>query len=297
MMPSTSNTSCNLTLDRKEEGSYQKSRQQSQELVDQAPYWPVRYHNYLPEQIPSLPGDPKPDLESSFRRLWRGFNSQEMEKKRVLQRFFKQAVANNDVKGLSKLMQENIEELGELCESLEVSLLRATLPQTADTLLTWGVTHNKYELVKFVIEEGRAHITNNLGDCRGQTVTKIAAQKGYQKLFRLLIDNGVDVDTRNITAFMSAIICGQYRLARIMVGLGEYRLEQRNKNGDTPQDCLDEKQFFLEISGDKEDKEQKEALEALLHRKIKTMKMKQNILGESQPLLEEEQHTLQKKEQ
>lgn len=210
------------------------------------------------------------------------------EKKHVLQKFFEQAVANNDVTGLSKLMLENIDELGELCESLAVDLLMAILPQTADTLLTWGVTHNKYELVKFIIEHGRQHITNKLGDCLGQRVTKIAAQKGYRKLFLLLIKNGVDIDKRNIKAFISAIICGQYELAYAMIALGEYRLEHSDKNGYTPQDHLDQKQFVLQIFGGEKLKKQKEALEALLHQKTKTM---------NQHKLAEEQQAFLKKEQ
>ena len=193
------------------------------------------------------------------------------EKKRVLQKFFKQAIATNDVPRLTKLILENTDEVGELCESLAENLLTATLPQTADALLTWGVTHNKYKLVQLLIERGRQHITNNLRKCVGKIVTKIAAQKGYRNLFLLLINNAVDVDTRNITAFMSAIICDQYELAQAMIDLGEYRLEQPDKNGKTPQVCLDEKQFVPQIPGEKEHKQQKEALEALLHQKIKPM--------------------------
>ena len=215
------------------------------------------------------------------------------DKEQVLQEFFKQAVARNDVQRLTKLILENIDEVGELCESLveEENLLTATLPQTADTLLTWGVEHNKYELVKFIIEQGRQHITNNFHRrCVGKRVTKIAAQKGYQELFLLLINNAVDVDPLNITAFMSAIICSEYQLAQAMIGLGEYRLEQPDIHGDTPQDCLDEKKFVLQIPGEKERKQQKEALEALLHQKIKTMNM-----NESNP--KEKQQALLKKDQ
>ena len=209
------------------------------------------------------------------------------EKKRVLQKFFEQAVARNDVQRLSKLILENIDKLGELCESLAVDLLMKTLPQTAATLLTWGVTHNKYELVKFIIEHGRQHI-NNCRECVGQSVTKIAAQKGYRKLFLLLINNDVDVDTRNITAFMSAIIWGQYKLAGKMIDFGEYRLEQPDMHGRTPQDYLDKKQGEIRIFGGKERQQQAKALEALLHQKIQTM-------NESNP--QEEQQALLKKEQ
>ena len=210
------------------------------------------------------------------------------DKKQVLQKFFKQAVATNDVPRLSKLILENIDEVGELCESLAVDRLMEILPQTADTLLTWGVTHNKYELVQFIIERGRKHITNNDEKCVGQRVTKIAAEKGYRELFLLLINNAVDVDTRNITAFMSAIICGQYELAQAMIGLGEYRLEQPDMHGRTPQDYLDKKQGEIRIFGGKERQQQAKALEALLHQKIQTM-------NESNP--QEEQQALLKKEQ
>ena len=210
------------------------------------------------------------------------------DKKRVLQKFFKQAVEDNDVSGLTKLILENIDEVGELCESLAVDLLMKTLPQTADTLLTWGVEHNKYELVQFIIERGRQHITTNDEKCVGQSVTKIAAEKGYRKLFLLLINNGVDVATRNITAFMSAIIRGQYPLAQAMLDLGEYRLEQPDENGDTPQDCLDEKQVVLQMFGSEKLKKQKEALETLLHQKIQTMN-ESNPQAEQQALLKKEQ--------
>ena len=211
------------------------------------------------------------------------------EKKHVLQKFFEQAVKNNDVPGVTKLILENIDEVGELCESLveEENLLTATLPQTADTLLTWGVEHNKYELVQFIIERGRQHITNNLRKCVGKRVTKIAAQKGYRKLFLLLINNAVDVDTRNITAFMSAIICSEYELAQAMIRLGEYRLEQPDQNGYTPLTSFQEN-FCLQIPGDKERKKQKEALEALLRQKIKTMNQNKPR-KEQQALLKKEQ--------
>jgi ankyrin repeat protein len=207
----------------------------------------------------------------------------------VLQKFFEQAVKNNDVPGVTKLILENIDEVGELCESLveEENLLTATLPQTADTLLTWGVEHNKYELVQFIIERGRQHITNNLRKCVGKRVTKIAAQKGYRKLFLLLINNAVDVDTRNITAFMSAIICSEYELAQAMIRLGEYRLEQPDQNGYTPLTSFQEN-FCLQIPGDKERKKQKEALEALLRQKIKTMNQNKPR-KEQQALLKKEQ--------
>ena len=192
----------------------------------------------------------------------------------VLQKFFKQAVETNDVPGLTKLILENIDEVGELCESLAVDRIMAILPQTADTLLTWGVEHNKYELVKFIIEHGRQHITNKLGYSLGQKVTKRAAQKGYRKLFLLLINNNVDVDTRNITAFMSAIIGGYYKLAQVMIHLGEYRLEHTDNKGETPQDCLYENQCFLKGSEEKTLLKQGEALESLLDQKIKAMKQK-----------------------
>jgi hypothetical protein len=122
----------------------------------------------------------------------------------------------------------------------------------------------------------------------GQSVTKIAAEKGYRKLFLLLINNGVDVATRNITAFMSAIIRGQYPLAQAMLDLGEYRLEQPDENGDTPQDCLDEKQVVLQMFGSEKLKKQKEALETLLHQKIQTMN-ESNPQAEQQALLKKEQ--------
>ena len=210
------------------------------------------------------------------------------EKKRVLQKFFNQAVATNDLPRLSKLILENTDEVGELCESLAGDLLMKTLPQTADTLLTWGVEHNKYELVQLIIKHGRQHITNNDEKCVGQSVTKIAAEKDDRELFLLLINNAVDVDTRNITAFMSAIIWGQYELAQAMIGLGEYRLEQPDKNGDTPQDCLEEKQVVLQMFGGKKLQQQAKALEELLHQKIQTMN-ESNPQEEPQALLKKEQ--------
>ena len=210
------------------------------------------------------------------------------DKEQVLQEFFEQAVKNNDVTGLSKLIRENIDKLGELCESLAVDLLMKTLPQTADALLIWGVTHNKYELVQFIIERGRQHITNNDEKCVGQSVTKIAAEKDDRELFLLLINNAVDLDTRNITAFMSAIIHGQYELAQAMIDLGEYRLEQPDKNGYTPQYYLDKKQKVLQRFGEEKLKQQAKALEKLLDQKIQPM-------NESNP--QEEQQALLKKEQ
>ena len=209
-------------------------------------------------------------------------------KKQVRQKFFKQAVATKDVPRLTKLILENTDEVGELCESLAVDQLMEILPQTADTLLTWGVEHNKYKLVELIIEQGKQHITNKLGYCLGKRVTKIAAQKGYRKLFLLLINNGVDVDTRNITAFMSAIINGYYELAQAMIVFGEYRLEHCSNKGDTPQDYLNENQLFLKGSGEKILLKQAEALESLLHKKIKAMK-------QNKP--KEEQQASSKKEQ
>ena len=209
------------------------------------------------------------------------------DKKQVLQKFFKQAVATNDVPRLTKLILENTDEVGELCESLAENLLMKTLPQTADALLIWGVTHNKYELVQFIIKHGRQHITNNLMESVGKRVTKIAAQKGYRELFLLLINNAVDVDLLNITAFMSAIICAEYKLADAMLRLGEDRLEHTDIHGKTPLESFQE-HFCLEIPGDKERKKQKEALEALLRRKIKTM-------NQNKP--REKQQALLKKEQ
>ena len=182
----------------------------------------------------------------------------------VLQKFFKQAVAANDVSGLAKLILENLDEVGELCKSLEGDLLMKVLPQTADVLLTWGVTHNKYALVAHIIERGKQHITNKLGNCLGRRVTKLAAQQGYQQLFLLLIKNNVDVDTHNTTAFMNAIICGQYELADDMLHFGESRLWQLDKGGKTPQDCLNKKQLFR----DEKSREQKEVLEAHFRQEI-----------------------------
>ena len=211
------------------------------------------------------------------------------DKKQVLQKFFKQAVATNDVPRLTKLILENTDEVGELCESLAVDLLMKTLPQTADALLTWGVTHNKYELVRFIIKHGRQHITNNLRrGCVGKRVTKIAAQKDDRGLFLLLIRNGVDVDPLKRTAFMSAIICGEYKLAQAMIDLGEYRLEHSDNNGDTPQGHLDKNQWEIQRFGGEELKKQAKALEDLLHQKIQTM-------NESNP--REKQQALLKKEQ
>ena len=206
----------------------------------------------------------------------------------LLQKFFKQAVAINDVPRLSKLILENTHEVGDLCESLEADLLRKTLPQTADTLLTWGVEHNQYELVQLIIEHGRQHITNKLGYSLGQKVTKTAAQKGYQELFLLLINNGVDVDTRKRTAFVSAIICGQYTLAQAMIRLGEDRLEQPNDQGKTPQGYLDEKQRFLKRLEEQELLKQAESLKLLLSQKIQAMQ-------QNKP--KEEQQASSKKEQ
>ena len=210
------------------------------------------------------------------------------DKKQVLQKFFKQAVETNDVPRLTKLILENTDEVGELCESLAVDRLIEILPQTADILLTWGVTHNKYELVEFIIKRGRQHITNNRRECVGQSATKIAAQKGYRKLFLLLINNGVDVDTRNITAFMSAIIGSEYELAQAMIGLGEYRLEEPDKNGDTPQGCLDRNRSLLQIFGEEKLRQQAKVLEELLYQKVQPM-------NESNP--KEGQQALLKKEQ
>ena len=211
------------------------------------------------------------------------------DKKQVLQKFFKQAVATNDVPRLSKLILEHTDEVGELCESLvkEENLLKKTLPQTADALLIWGVTHNKYELVQFIIKHGRQHITNNDEECVGKSVTKIAAQKGYRELFLLLINNAVDVDLLNITAFMSAIICAEYKLADAMLRLGEDRLEHTDIHGKTPLESFQD-HFCLAIPGDKERKQRKEALEALIRRKIKTM-------NQNKP--REKQQALLKKEQ
>ena len=182
----------------------------------------------------------------------------------VLQKFFKQAVAANDVSGLAKLILENLDEVGELCKSLKGDLLMKVLPQTADVLLTWGVTHNRYALVELIIERGKQHITNELGNCLGKRVTKLAAQQGYQKLFLLLIKNNVDVDTHNTTAFMHAIICGQYELADDMLHFGENRLWQLDKGGKTPQDYLNKKQLFR----DEKSREQKEVLEAHFRQEI-----------------------------
>ena len=209
------------------------------------------------------------------------------DKKQVLQKFFKQAVATNDVPRLTKLILENTDEVGELCESLAENLLMKTLPQTADALLIWGVTHNKYELVQFIIEHGRQHITTNDEKCVGQSVTKIAAQRGYRELFLLLINNAVDLDTRNITAFMSAIICTEYKLADAMLRFGEDRLEHTDIHGKTPLESFQD-HFCLAIPGDKERKQRKEALEALIRRKIKTM-------NQNKP--REKQQALLKKEQ
>ena len=209
------------------------------------------------------------------------------DKKQVLQKFFKQAVATNDVPRLTKLILENTDEVGKLCESLAENLLMKTLPQTADALLIWGVTHNKYELVQFIIEHGRQHITNNDEECVGKSVTKIAAQKGYRELFLLLINNAVDVDLLNITAFMSAIICAEYKLADAMLRLGEDRLEHTDIHEKTPLESFQD-HFCLAIPGDKERKQRKEALEALIRRKIKTM-------NQNKP--REKQQALLKKEQ
>ena len=206
----------------------------------------------------------------------------------LLQKFFKQAVAINDVPRLSTLILENTHEVGDLCESLEADLLMKTLPQTADTLLTWGVEHNKYELVQFIIEQGSQYMTNNNEKCVGQIVTKIAAQQSYRELFLLLIRNGVDVDPLQTTAFMSAILCEEYELAQAMIGLGEYRLEQSDKNRHTPQYYLDRKQRLLQISGEEKFQQQAKALEELLHQKI-------HPINESSP--REKQQALLKKEQ
>ena len=209
------------------------------------------------------------------------------DKKQVLQKFFKQAVATNDVPRLTKLILENTDEVGELCESLAVDRLIEILPQTADTLLTWGVEHNKYELVQLIIKHGRQHITNNLMESVGKRVTKLAAEKGYQELFLLLINNAVDVDLLNITAFMSAIICSEYELAQAMIRLGEYRLEQPDKNGKKPVEHFQER-FRLQIPRDRERKKQKDALEALLRQKIKAMNQNKPR-KEQQALLKKEQ--------
>ena len=208
--------------------------------------------------------------------------------KQVRQNFFKQAVATNDVLRLTELILENTDEVGELCESLAVDQLMKILPQTADTLLTWGVKHNKYKLVQLIIEHGRQHITSNLMECVGQRVTQIAAQKGYQELFLLLINNGVDVDTRKRTAFVGAIICGQYQLAQAMIRLGEDRLEQPNDNGKTPQGYLDKKQRSLRRRGEQELLKQAESLKLLLSQKIQAMQ-------QNKP--KEEQQASSKKEQ
>ena len=111
-------------------------------------------------------------------------------KQHVLEKFFQQAVDANNVPGLVKLILANTDALGELCESLDGDLLQEVLPKTAATLLTWGVTHNKYAFVKLIIERGGAHITNKLRNCLGKRVTKIAAEKGYRALFSLLVNNG-----------------------------------------------------------------------------------------------------------
>lgn len=188
----------------------------------------------------------------------------------VLEEFFGEAVRNNNVPGLVKLILENTDELGERCESLEADRIMAILPHTADQLLTWGVTHNRYEFVKLIIDRGRAHITNNDKRCVWQSVTKIAAQQGYRALFRLCINNNVDVDIGNKTAFMHAIIDRDYNLAEAMIGLGEDRLEQSDNEDKTPRSYLAEQKHSLENLGvgAQEVLKQAEALEARLGQKI-----------------------------
>lgn len=160
-------------------------------------------------------------------------------------------------------MLDNTDELGELCEALEVELLRAILPQTADQLLAWGVIHNRYQFVELIIGYGKEYITNTPENCVGQKVTKRAARDGHQELFVLLISKKVDVDLDKVTAFMSTISEGEYWLAHTMLSFGEYRLEQRDQFGNTPLSCLGRSSDLQSSSG-------KQSLETRLREAIAT---------------------------